>query len=187
MNPVRVAGVLAALAILSWITMARANDVPVINGQRALPDDRSWQLQGTGETRFFGLALYDASFWIVADRDATPWSQAPHALLLRYRRDFSSDTLVEASLREMKRLGASEADLARWKAPLARAFPDVKTGDTITGIHWPGRGAAFLHQARPTSQWDDPTLARQFFAIWLDPRSRDPDLRKRLLGPLGAS
>jgi hypothetical protein len=29
---------------------------------------------------------------------------------------------------------------------------------------------------------DDPVFARAFFAIWLDPRTREPQLRNRLLG-----
>ena len=45
--------------------------------------------------------------------------------------------------------------------------------------------AIVLDQMRkPTGQVDDPAFARRFFGIWLDPRTRDPELRTRLLtGP----
>ena len=177
-----------AAVLAAWLSTAvLANEVPLIDGQRALPADQLWQQHGSGQTRLFGFTLYEASFWTAQAPSGAHWRQTPHALLLRYQRDFSGETLVDASLREMKRLGSTEADLARWKAPLSRVFPNVKAGETITGIHHPGQGALFLHQARSTGQIDDPELARQFFAIWLDPRSRDPELRKRLLGPLGSS
>ncbi len=81
----------------------------------------------------------------------------------------------------MRRLGASEAQLQRWEPELRRVFPDVKEGDSIVGVHYPGRGAAFYHRGRATGEVVDAEFARLFFAIWLDPRSRSPSLRAALL------
>jgi hypothetical protein len=88
---------------------------------------------------------------------------------------------VQTSVDEMRRLGASEAQLQRWEPELRRVFPDVKEGDSIIGVHYPGRGAAFFHRGRPTGEVRDAEFARLFFAIWLDPRSRSPSLRTALL------
>jgi hypothetical protein len=49
-------------------------------------------------------------------------------------------------------------------------------------VHLPGKGATFYHQGRITGSIDDAEFAETFFAIWLDPRTREPSLRKALLG-----
>lgn len=154
---------------------------------RLLPAGEAWQRRGSGDTSFLGLRLYQATLWTAgaAPTDAAAVLAGTHALMLRYQRDFSADTLIEASLREMKRLGASEDELERWKGDLSRVFPDVKAGEVITGVHRPGRGAVFLHQGRPTGEVADPAFAHRFFGIWLDPRSRDPGLRARLFAAPG--
>ncbi len=144
-----------------------------------LPSD--WQVQGQGEMRWFGFRLYDASLWAPGGR----WRPGqPYALELRYARDIASTRLVEASVDEMRRLGSADDErLARWKLELERVFPDVRTGDVIHGLHLPARGAEFYHQGKLTGRVDDIEFARAFFAIWLDPRTREPALRASLLGP----
>ena len=58
----------------------------------------------------------------------------------------------------------------------------VQAGDTLAALHRPGEGARFWHQGQPSGEIRDPELARAFFAIWLDPRTREPQLRAQLLG-----
>lgn len=139
-----------------------------------------WKPLGKGEASFLGLRLYDATLWVAGSdyRD-----DQPYALALNYARGFSRATLVATSLDEMRRLGgADEARLSRWKVELERVFPDVAAGETIVGVHLPGRGAVFYHQGRLSGEVLDPAFARAFFAIWLDVRTRVPALRSRLLG-----
>lgn len=151
----------------------------------ALPDPvralaPGWQALGAGEARFIGLHLYDASLWVTAQGYR---EDLPFALALTYSRSFSRALLVSTSLDEMRRLGgADEARLARWKLSLEQVFPDVAAGETIVGVHMPGRGALFYHQGRLSGEVADPAFARAFFAIWLDSRTRVPALRARLLG-----
>ena len=83
----------------------------------------------------------------------------------------------------MKRFGAiDEQRLGKWKVALERVFPNVKTGDVIVGVLKPNQGAEFYHQSRLSGRIDDIDFARTFFAIWLDERTSEPELRKRLLG-----
>mgnify|MGYP006206942581 CR=1 FL=1 len=106
-----------------------------------------------------------------------------HALSIRYARAISSERLVSVSLDEIRRLGVSdEARLTRWGEALAAALPSVEAGDTLAALHRPGEGARFWHQGEPSGEIRDPDLARAFFAIWLDPRTREPQLRAQLLG-----
>jgi hypothetical protein len=145
----------------------------------AVPDADRWQLQGSGEMRWFGFPIYDAKLW----RSGDQWrNDAPYALELNYRRDISAERLVDTSIDEMVRLGErDETRLRQWRAALTRVFPSVREGDTIVGLHEPGRGARFFHNGRPTGRVDDAALAAAFFAIWLDPRTKAPELREQLL------
>lgn len=143
----------------------------------ALRSTDNWQRWGSGEFTWFGLRVYQATLWVAGDDPA----RAPHALDLAYARDIPASRLVSSSLEEMRRLGATDPELARWAAVLQRVFPDVKKGETITGVHVPGSGARFYHQNRHLGDVDDAEFAARFFAIWLDPRSRAGALRASLL------
>lgn len=144
----------------------------------------AWQEWGSGEMRWFGLALYDATLYVAGKEVGL----APLALHLRYRRDIGRERLVQASVDEMRRLDADPVQLKRWEAELARVFPDVASGDSITGVRLPGRGVRFLHNDMARGEIADPDFGRWFFAIWLDPKSTSPALRERLLqGPKAPS
>ncbi|MBI1396570.1 MAG: hypothetical protein GC151_11370 [Betaproteobacteria bacterium] len=135
---------------------------------------------GQGVMTWFGLRLYEAALWAPDDR--LDWRR-PFALDIRYARAFSGARLARASADEMKRLGMRDsARLARWQAEMAAVFPDVEAGDHITGLYRPGEGAEFFHNGQLAGRIDDPEFARTFFGIWLDPRTREPDLRADLLG-----
>ena len=130
---------------------------------------------GTGEYRWFGFALYQASLWAADDPQ-----QAPLALRLEYRRSLSGATIAEASVREMRRLGSDEASLQRWQRQMAALFPDVRAGDALLGRYHTG-GAEFWFNDRRLGEIADAQFARQFFAIWLDPQTSAPQLRAALL------
>lgn len=137
----------------------------------------AWTRWGSGEMRWLGIALYQATLY-VAGNDA---GQAPLALRLEYRRDIPGARLVQASMEEMRRLGADPSRLPNWEAQLQRLFPDVRKGDTITGVRIPGHGVRFFHQDRLRGELADAEFGRWFFAIWLHPDSRNPGLRSQLL------
>ncbi|MHA6195816.1 chalcone isomerase family protein [Pseudomonas wadenswilerensis] len=137
---------------------------------------------GQGEFTWFGLRVYSAQTWSAAA--PLDWSQ-PFVLELTYHRNLSRDTLVEASLDEMRRLGGAgltEATLVRWEAGMREGFVDVRPGMRIAGLYLPGQGCRFYIDGQLRRQVDDDAFARAFFSIWLDPRSRDPQLRQRLVG-----
>jgi hypothetical protein len=135
---------------------------------------------GEGTLRWFGLHVYDATLWAGAEA----WSaDAPFALDIRYARRVAGARLAAASVEEMRRLGyGSEQQLQRWGREMSRLFPDVEPGDRLIGVNLPGRGAAFYSARGPLGTVPDPAFARAFFAIWLDPRTREPGLRSALLG-----
>lgn len=149
---------------------------------QALPEslrlsDPAWRRWGSGEMRWLGFSLYHATLWVAGE---SPES-SPTALQLEYRRDIARERLVQTSLDEMRRMGSDESQLKRWEADLQRVFPEVRAGDSIVGVHYPGHGARFYHQGRSTGVVADAEFARRFFAIWLAPATRSPALRAALL------
>ena len=80
----------------------------------------------------------------------------------------------------MRRFGGEEAVLAAWHERMARIFPDVQDGDHILGVYT-SDGARFSHNGRDLGGVDDARFARDFFGIWLDPRTSAPELRAALL------
>ncbi|MFJ2982494.1 MULTISPECIES: chalcone isomerase family protein [unclassified Pseudomonas] len=145
----------------------------------ALPEARQ---VGSGEFTWFGLSVYTARLWSASSPQG--WQQ-PFALELIYHRALSRDTLVQASLDEMRRLAERPlppATLERWTQAMQGAFVDVQPGMRISGVYLPGQGSRFYVDGQLRHEVADPAFARAFFAIWLDPRARDPQLRQRLLG-----
>jgi hypothetical protein len=61
------------------------------------------------------------------------------------------------------------------------AFPDVKEGDRITGIHLPTVGARFYFNGQLRATVKDVAFSQQFFGIWLSPTTSEPRLRTELL------
>lgn len=145
--------------------------------RQAAPDLR---LVGSGRMTWLGLHIYDVALW--APGRSVDFA-APFALAIRYSRDFPGERIAQRSVTEIERLGyRDQTKLARWGREMARIFPDVSAGDKLTGVHLPGAGAQFYHQDRPIGTIADSEFARAFFSIWLDPRTREPKLRERLIG-----
>ncbi len=145
-----------------------------------LPEAR---LAGEGELRWFGLKVYSAQLWVGRlglriDRPAA----SPFALDLRYATALKGQLIAERSAQEMERLGFGDAPRrTRWLEAMKRLFPDVASGDRLTGMHEPGRGARFFHNDRAIGTVDDPDFSDAFFGIWLDARTTAPALRESLV------
>lgn len=133
------------------------------------------QRWGNGQFRRFGFLVYEATLWAGADPQ-----RPPLALHLHYRRTIAGTAIAEASVKEMRRLGADEVSLKGWGEQMTGMFPDVRDGDHILGVYRPDR-AGFLFNDRPLGEIVDADFARRFFAIWLDPQTSAPDLRAALL------
>ncbi len=137
----------------------------------------------TGEARgtFLTIPLFDAALWTPGTRPFS-WSE-PFALSLTYRRGFSADMLVWASMAEMNRIRPLDPGTeAAIEAKLAQCFRAVGANDRITALsETPDRTTFFLN-GQPTCRLEQSGFRRNFFSIWLDPASRDPAGAARLRG-----
>lgn len=157
------------LALAAWPLAGLADMAP----ESPVAGMRRW---GSGRFRRFGFHVYDATLWSLGDDPTRP----PLALRLTYQRHIAGRDIADASVREMRRFTADEARLKDWGETMRGLFPDVRPGDALLGIHWPGL-ASFHLNGREIGRVADPEFARHFFAIWLDPRTSAPDLREALL------
>jgi hypothetical protein len=137
------------------------------------------QPYGSGKYAVLFITAYDAEVWT----DAAGWSMnAPFALTLRYHIGFSSDYLVNRTLREMKAVNPAltDADIARYRKAMA-FFAPASSGDEMTMLYQPGQPTRFFKNGAPTGEISEPGFAADFFGVWLSPNTSDPDLRASLL------
>lgn len=167
---------IAAVAVTVVAATATAATPAATGWQNDVPNARRL---GQGKMTWFGMRLYDAALWSAAPAFDP---KVPFALVLTYARDIERARLVSSTVEELKRQGADQASLDTWTPYLERAFVDVREGDTMTGVSLPGRGVRFYVNGRLTASIDDPRFAERFFAIWLARDTREPDLRRSLLG-----
>ena len=161
---------LAAAALLAALA-AQASPLPQLTDFKPV---------GSGTLRFLGLPIYDATLWSPGGAWA---ANRPFALELRYARSFSGSAIARRSIEEIRGLRAlPSATLMRWEQQMKALIPDVQAGDRLTAVRMPGKGVAFYRDTRKLGQIDDEAFAEAFFDIWLNPATRVPDLRARLLG-----
>jgi hypothetical protein len=171
---------LAGAALLPMAPVARAV------ADMAAPPELAAELPGAnwrggGAMRFMGMRIYDARLWRPAAVTGDGAGQ-PLALELIYARNIKGDLIVSSSLREMQRVGPfSDEQSARWSKAMTPLFPDIKSGDRITGVQRPGQSARFFFNGALRGEVADSEFTRLFFGIWLSPRTSDPQLRQQLL------
>ncbi len=140
------------------------------------------ELVGKGKLTFFGLEVYESSLWTAPSFKGLSFENHSFALELHYLRNFTAADIAKRSIEEMQRIEpVPEQKVALWIKTLSEAFPNVKKGDRIVGVHKPGFGVTFWHNGKRSGEIRDADFSRQFFGIWLSPKTSEPKLRQALL------
>jgi len=165
-----------------------ADTPPATPPELSTPGAPAYRLQGQGRFRYFGLTIYTARLWAAAEPVGRDFARQRFALELIYARALDGTAIADRSLAEMRRAGPLDsARAARWLAAMQAAFPDVTSGDRLTGVFGPtapdGSAAVrFFLNGRATGAVADAEFAARFAGIWLGPATSAPDLRQALLG-----
>lgn len=176
---------LSALVGLSGLAVAQQST------KRAAPAELSafanngapWRLMGSGALRFLGFRAYDANLWATSATANPLEDQSLFALEIDYNTALRSEEIVKLSIAEMGRLRKpGDAQVRRWTEQLQKAFPSVQKGDKLVGVNVPNVGVRYFFNGKQTAEINDPQLSEAFFAIWLDPATKRPELRNALLG-----
>ncbi|WP_394701389.1 chalcone isomerase family protein [uncultured Roseibium sp.] len=146
---------------------AAANSVP------------SASLVGKGRLTFLGFKIFDAELYAP---DGTYSPTQPFALKLTYLRNFKGSAIAKRSADEMRKIGASEGQLAIWSRQMETIFPNVSAGQSITGVRTSSGNAAFYLGNRKIGTISDAAFTKHFFSIWLGNRTGNPELRAELVG-----
>ncbi len=133
-----------------------------------------WKLRGSGVLKVLFFKVYDAQLWSSANANA---------LEMTYSLAVKSEDIISSSLVEMTRLRTpTAAQSAQWSSALRLALPSVVAGDKLLGIRLANNETHFFHNDKVTAEIKDASFTEAFFAIWLDEKTKEPGLRKRLLG-----
>jgi hypothetical protein len=134
---------------------------------------------GMGELTWFGLHIYRAELWSANGHfDST----RPYVLALTYERKVTAQKQVNVTLDQMDKQGVPEARQARWRPLLEKVMVNVKAGDTMAGMYTPGSGAVFYYNGKQQSASNNIAFIDDFFGVWLNSRTTEPELRRKLLG-----
>ncbi len=125
------------------------------------------------------MTVYQASLFAT---DGVYQPDRPYALKIDYQFSFSANQLATRSLKEIERIHGKQLGRDDLVKQLQSVFCDVKKGEQILGIHYPGQGADFYCAGELLGRLENPQLAEMFFSIWLNPDTREPQLRRQLLG-----
>lgn len=171
------ASLLCALALLTGLPALANPPEPTLSA--ALQDKAS---VGQARLKVWGFDVYDATLYARPGFDAARFGEQRFALDLAYLRNFDGADIAERSIDEMRRVGPmDDARASAWLKAMTDLFPNVKKGDRITGVHVPGSGARFYLNGRLLGEVADDAFSRQFFGIWLSPRTSQPRMRETLL------
>lgn len=138
------------------------------------------QVVGQSRLTMYFFKIYDATLFAPMEQFD---SSQPFALSLNYLRDFTGVDIAERSIDEMQELGYTDnAQLAQWLEQMTLAFPNITQGDILTGVVDEQQHTLFYYNGVATHKINDPEFTQAFFAIWLDPNTSQPKMRKQLLG-----
>ena len=161
-------GVLLAVALSSFAITSEAREL------------RNPVVIGSAEVRLFGFKLYDAS--LLTPNGARFDPGRPHALELTYARPFDRDALLDATLKEMRRIEGLRGDHGVMMDRLHSCFRDVEVGDRLKATALGPNRLAFALNGAPTCAVDGPSMATRFLSIWLSDSARDRRLSQKLRG-----
>mgnify|MGYP001173271100 CR=1 FL=1 len=134
-----------------------------------------------------GKARFEYYFWDVYDVElVAPNGQyspeKPFALTLTYLRDFEGAEIAKRSVKEIKQQGFDdEGKLDSWHQSMKSIFPDIKEGQSLTGIRNDSGDTRFYHDGKEIGVITDSEFTRQFFDIWLGENTSEPELREKIL------
>lgn len=138
--------------------------------------------QKVGQGRFSYLLwdVYDVALYAPQGKVS---GRGPFALSLSYLMNLNGKQIADRSAEEIRKLGfRDEVRLATWHSQMRRIFPNVEAGDRITGVLTQAGETVFFKGNREIGRVRDQKFGSAFFGIWLNRKTSDPKLRRKLLG-----
>lgn len=142
---------------------------------------KQFKTVGKAEMRWLLFPLYQIELKTPDGRYQA--NRYPQVLDIMYRRTIEKQHLLTATDQQWQRLGLPLAKRQQWIAQLDRVWPSVKAGDTLSfQLNADGKNT-FVHNGRNIGGVADTQFGKSFLAIWLSPKTSQPGIRQRLIGP----
>lgn len=172
----RLVWVLLMIAVYSEVSQAQTN-----SDQFEYP---SWQSIGSAKLTVLWFDIYQAE---LSSPLGNYEPKQPFKLSLTYLREFSSDSLIKETIKQIENLKQLDQKTwlikkEIWGNKLKTIWPDVKANDRISFISDKQQHAHFFFNGTFVGSIEDPTFTNQFSAIWLSLNSEYPELGKQLKG-----
>jgi len=162
----------SVLIMLFWITFANAESFI----QHHIPEAKQ---VSSALYSVFLFDVYQATFYTASGK---PEVIAPFALKLTYLRSFKGEDIADRSTEEMRdHQGIDEVTLAGWHSQMRNIFPNVRKGDSITGVYPDLTECIFYKNNMLVGQVTDAQFCNAFFDIWFGKNTSAPKLREKLL------
>ncbi len=135
---------------------------------------------GSGRLTYIFWDVYDATLFA----PKAQWRpNEPYALSISYLRKLEGKEIAKTSAEAIRDLGFSdETTLDEWYRRMLMIFPDVDDKTTLVGVRISKGQTIFYNNGKIAGEVEDPAFADWFFGIWLNEKTRKPDLRRKLLG-----
>lgn len=141
---------------------------------------KSLELVNEVNYRYMLWKVYDIALF---DEDGQFDEKPPFALRLTYLRDFSGASIADRSSKLMRAQGIEdEIRMAGWHSQMDQIFPDIKAGDTLSGVYNENKETVFFYNGKVVGRIQDPLFGQYFFGIWLGEDTSEPRLRSQLIG-----
>jgi hypothetical protein len=161
----------ALLALPAQANEAQASPVEI---------EPSLRQVGQAEFRYLFWDIFDASLY--AAGQTFSW-QAPFALSLEYRRDFSAEDLTKETIKSLDRMTDwPQAELATFRTTLARCMANVRDGDRFTAVSPDADTAVLFLNGKERCRLEKSNIRRDYFSIWLSANGDFPEETRKLLG-----
>ncbi len=140
-------------------------------------------LRGVADYGFFFFSIYEAKLWT---EKAENIYEGRVGLLLTYKRDFTSEQIVQQTIKELVKAGIDEEKAEKWSDSLRSIFPNITSGDSLMADFKPEEGITFYYnQEKNVGSVTNLDFAKAFLNIWLGPKTSAPGEREQLLGGRG--
>ncbi len=109
--------------------------------------------------------------------------EPPFALKLTYQRNLKGAKIAQRSIDEMQKQQRLPKEIAaNWLSLMEETFPDVKEGDSITGVASEDATTVFYFNGERLKRINDTEFTSRFFDIWLSSKTSEPEFKAKLVG-----
>jgi hypothetical protein len=170
-----------ALMILSFASFsAFADDLKI---KQFLPD-QNLKLVGSADYSVFIFDIFEGYLW---STQGFYNPEKPHALQLRYQRDFTARALADSTREELIHVGIDVKTAGEWADKTRKIYPDVTKGGVITAYNIPSEGTIrFYYNDTLQGEIKDKGFSENYLKIWLSDKTSAQSFYRRLF-PKGKS